>query len=85
MVRTYLVDLVDVALVEVVVHCDGGARDGGMVIGEEGGSESVGPKVSGEEDDGCGIIPRETAELATLLCPLTILGKLGLDLLEVGR
>ena len=84
MVRRYLVDLIDVALVEVVVHCDGGARGGGVAGGGEEGSESVGPKVSGEEEDGFGIIPHETAQLATLQCPLPI-GRLGLGLLEVGR
>ena len=84
MVGAELVDLVNVALVEVVVHCDRRTGGGGPAACGGDSGEPVDPEVSAEEEDLSAVMPHKTAELAALPCLHLALGQRPLRCPDVG-
>ena len=85
MVGAELVDLVNVALVEVVVDCDRRTEGGGPAACGGDSGDSVDPLVSAEEEDLPAVMPHETAELAALPSLHLALGQRPLRCSDVGR
>jgi hypothetical protein len=80
-----LIDLVNVTLVEVVVHCDRGTSGGGPATDGRDIGDSVDSQMVAEKDDGLAVMPHQTAQLPTLPRPHLTLRQSTLDIGDVGR